>query len=707
MKRSEVMNKRVGTRIAKKRTSIAAFTLILTMLAPMSAMAAPATSSSTLTYDATKKIAAEKAKILTETYGTTSLQYALIDKGEIVVSGQAGKNDIKGNVPLTSDTVYGIGSTSKMVLTASVMKLVDEGKVDLDVPLVNYIHDFKMKDIRYKQITPRMLLNHSSGLLGTSGHNATLYGDNDTYSHDTFLEQLATQNLKADPGAYSVYCNDGFTLAEILVERVSGMGFTAFIHKYVTEPLGMDHTKTPQDFLDPSKMAGIYSPLYKGQLPKENYNIIATGGIYSTAEDLVKFSQIFTGQVDGILSSKSVEVMAQEEFKRGMWSEDSDTSISYGLGWDSVNLFPFNEYGIKAVTKGGDTISYHSSLVVLPDYNMAAAVTSSGGSSATDQLIASELLLSALQEKDLIKERKPEKSYGVPIKADMPKETSQYAGIYSGGSGKLMKVELNAAEQLSVTTLTSPNSPDQKYTYTADGSFVNDKGTEKLKFVVEKNGRAYLWSRSYLSVPGLGQLAFSEYKAEKLEVSELSQEINASWEKREGQKYYLMNEKYTSTFYLNVTPIIPIHFLKEVPGFVSNHKIIGANEAVNQLQIPGMAGRDTKEINFFTKNGLEYFTAGGSIYAGEELVKPLHTGTQSSTTIQADGYARWYSVPAAAKGKVMAVTMPSNGAFAVYNQAGICVNHTVVSGNNQVVLPENGSIVFAGEIGSKFEITLK
>ncbi|KOY16635.1 beta-lactamase, partial [Paenibacillus xylanivorans] len=164
--------------------------------------------------------------------------------------------------------------------------------MDLDVPVVNYIPDFKMKDNRYKQITSRMLLNHSSGLLGSSGSNATLYGDNDTYSHDTFLDQLAIQTLKADPGEYSVYCNDGFTLAEILVERVSGMGFTAFIHKYITEPLDMKHTKTPQDVVDPVEMAGIYSPLYEGQLPQENYNIIATGGIYSTAEDLVKFSQI-------------------------------------------------------------------------------------------------------------------------------------------------------------------------------------------------------------------------------------------------------------------------------------------------------------------------------------------------------------------------------------------------------------------------------
>ncbi|NEU59322.1 serine hydrolase domain-containing protein [Paenibacillus sp. ALJ109b] len=690
-----------------KRTSITALTLALMMLSPMSVLAAPATSNnSDLTYEPTKKIVAEKAKILTETYGTTSVQYALIDGGEIVVSGQTGKNDLKDKVPLSSNTIYGIGSTSKMVLTTAVMKLVDEGKIDLDLPVVNYIRDFKMKDTRYKQITPRMLLNHSSGLLGSTGSNATLYGDNDTYSHDTFLEQLANQNLKADPGEYSVYCNDGFTLAEILVERVSGMGFTAFIHKYITEPLDMKHTKTPQDVIEPTKMAGIYSPLYDGQLPQENYNIIATGGIYSTAEDLVKFSRIFTGEVEGILSNKSVEAMAQEEYKRGMWPEDSDTSISYGLGWDSVNLYPFSEYGIKAVTKGGDTISYHSSLIVLPEYNLAAAVTSSGGTSAKDQFIASELLLSALEEKGIITERKPEKSFGVPVKADIPKEISTYAGMY-GGNNSVKKIEMNHAGQMTVSTLAAPSDSAQTYTYTADGTFVNDKGTEKLKFVTEKNGHMYLWSRSYISLPGLGQLAFSEYTAEKLEVNELPQDITASWEKREGKRYYVVNQKYTSTVYLHSSPIIPIHSNKETPGYMSNNKIIGANEAATELQIPGMAGRDTKGIYFSKKNGVEYITAVGSVYASEEIVQPLYSGKQSATTIQTDGYAKWFSVPATVKGKVMTVKMPSHGAFAVYDQTGICINHTVVSGKNEVVLPENGRIVFAGEVGSKFEISLK
>ncbi|WP_440119336.1 serine hydrolase domain-containing protein [Paenibacillus sp. QZ-Y1] len=696
----------MGKRAAKRRTSIAALTLVLTMLAPMSAMAAPATSSSYLTYEPTKKTVMEKAKLLTETYGTTSLQYALMDHGEIVVSGQTGKNDLKDNVPLTSDTIYGIGSASKMFLTAAVMKLVDERKIDLDLPVVNYLPDFKMKDHRYKQITPRMLLNHSSSLLGSSGSNATLYGDNDTYSHDTFLEQLANQNLKADPGAFSVYSNDGFTLAEIMVERVSGMSFTSFIHQYFTEPLDMKHTKTPQDVVDPADMAGIYSPLYEGQLPQENYNIIATGGIYSTAEDLVKFSQIFTGEVKGILSSKSVEAMEQEEYKRGMWPEDSDTSISYGLGWDSVNLFPFSEYGIKAVTKGGDTISYHSSLVVLPEYNLAAAVTSSGGTSAKDQFIASELLLSVLEEKGIITERKPEKSFGVPVKADIPKEIATYAGIY-GGNNSVRKIEMNTAGQMTISTLTAPSDPAQKYTYTADGTFVNDEGTEKLKFVTEKNGRTYLWSRSYISLQGLGQLAFSEYTAEKLEANEVSQDITTSWEKREGKKYYVVNQKYTSTVYLHSSPILPIHTNKETPGYMSNNKITGANEAVTELQIPGMAGRDTKEIYFAKKNGVDYITALGSVFAGEELVQPLYSGKQSVTTIQADGYAKWFSVPATVKGKVMTVKLPSNGAFAVYDQKGVCINHTVISGKNEVVLPENGRIVFAGEVGSKFEISLK
>jgi len=74
-------------------------------------------------------------------------------------------------------------------------------------------------------------------------------------------------------------------------------------------PLQMNNTKTPQDIVNPAILAGVYHPNYEGQLPTENYNVIASGGIYSTAEDLVTFSRIFTGEVVGILSPKSVKAM--------------------------------------------------------------------------------------------------------------------------------------------------------------------------------------------------------------------------------------------------------------------------------------------------------------------------------------------------------------------------------------------------------------
>ncbi|QYR22578.1 beta-lactamase family protein [Paenibacillus sp. sptzw28] len=686
----------------KSRMMLAA-ALVMAMLAPTGAMAAG--QSTALNYEETRKSAAEKAALLTETYGTTSVQYALIDHGSIVVSGQSGRNDEKGKRPLTADTMYGIGSTSKMFVTAAVMKLAEEGKVDLDTPVVTYIPGFTMKDERYKQITPRMLLNHSSGLNGSSLANSFLFEDNDTYAHDSLLEQLANQKLKADPGAYSVYCNDGFTLAEIMVEKVSGMDYTSYIHQNFTKPLGMSDTKTPQDQLDASRMAGLYFPTYEGQLPNESVNVIGTGGVYSTAEDIARFSQIFTGQVEGILSDESIEAMEQEEYKNGLWPDDADTSFSFGLGWDSVNLFPFSDYGIKALTKGGDTILYHASLVVLPDHDMAAAVLSSGGSSTTNQFLANDLLLQALKEKGIITEFKPEKSHGTPAASDITLEIQKNAGMY-GATNQLIKTDISNAGELTLSLVQMPDFPADKYVYTADGSFMSADGNTKISFVTEENGRTYMWARQYVSLPGLGQTAFSHYIAEKLAAQEIPEETAVTWMDRDGKKYYLVSEKYTSLAYL-IMSSLSVDLIKEAPGYVLDKKITGPNTASSDLQIPALSGRDLMEYNFYTREGAEYLEAAGSLYVHEDAVKPLYTGPKSSTTIAASGHAKWYKVPVKAAGRTMKVKMPANSSFAVYDEKGTCVNFTVISGDHKVVLPEKGTVVFAGEAGLKFDLSIK
>ncbi|MFF2015314.1 serine hydrolase domain-containing protein [Paenibacillus sp. NPDC058177] len=656
------------------------------------------------TYEVTQKAAKEKADLLTQTYGTNSVQYALIDHGKIVASGQFGKNDEQGQKSLTKDTMYGIGSTSKMFTTVAVMQLVDQGKIDLDTPVVQYVPEFTMKDERYKQITPRMLLNHSSGLNGSSLTNAFLFEDNDTYAHDTLLGQLAGQTLKADPGAYSVYCNDGFTLAEILIERVSGMDFTSYIHKFITEPLGMVNTTTPLDTPNTAKMAGLYYPTYLGQLPNETANVIGAGGIYSTAEDLARFSQIFTGEAKGVLSGKSAAAMAQDEYKTPLWPDDTAYSFdyAYGLGWDSVNLYPFNEYGMKGLTKGGDTPLYHSSLVVLPEQNMAAAVVTSGGSATIDRLMANEILLQALKEKGTIADFKPEKSFGAPVKADMPESVLQYSGIY-GATNATVKIDITKGGVMSITSEQSPGNPAQIFKYSADGTFRSADGNAKLSFVTQENGRTYLWIRQYASLPGLGQMSMSVYNAEKLQPQDLSIATKEAWKQRDGKKYYLLNERYTSLIYLLLPPF-QLNVSKQLPGYVLDKRITDPNTAISELQIPGMSGRDLSGYTFFKQDGVEYLNSGGSILVNENAVKPIYVSKQSIVTIPPSGYARWFTISDTNGGKIIKVNMSSNASFSVYNAKGTCIYFSVIGGKDKIELPAGGSIVFAGDAGAKFEI---
>lgn len=680
----------------------------LSSAAPQAVSTAEADSPSTkaaFTYEITRKAAQENADRLTNTYDTNSVQYALIDHGNITVSGQSGKNDEQGQNPLTKDTMYGIGSTSKMFTTVAVMQLAGQGRIGLDTPVIQYIPEFTMKDERYKQITPRMLLNHSSGLNGSSMTNAFLFEDNDTYAHDTLLRQLAGQSLKADPGAYSVYCNDGFTLAEILVERVSSMDFTSYIHRYITEPLDMFNTKTPLDSPDRAKMAGLYYPTYTGQVPGETVNLIGTGGIYSTAEDLARFSQIFTGEAEEVLAGKSAAATAQDEYKTPLWPDDADNSIGYGLGWDSVHLYPFGEYGMKALTKGGDTLLYHSSLVVLPGLDMAAAVVSSGGNSTYDQLLAREILLHALKEKGTIAELKPEKSYGAPVKADMPESMLQYSGIY-GATGTTMKVKISEGGVMSISSEQPSSNLNQIFKYSADGMFHSSDGNAMISFVMEENGRTYLWIRQYALVLGLGHVAISMYNAEKLQPQDLPAETREAWSQRIGKKYYLLNEKYTSLAYL-VLPSSQLNVSSQLPGYVLDKRITGPNTAVSELQIPGNSGRDLSGLTFFTQDGVEYLKMGGIILVNENTVKPISVSKKSTVTIPPSGYARWYTINDKDGGKTIKVSMPSKASFAVYDAKGTCIYFSVIGGKDQITLPAGGSIVFAGDAGTKFEVSVQ
>lgn len=72
--------------------------------------------------------------------------------------------------------------------------------------------------------------------------------------------------------------------------------------------------------------------------------------------------------------------MQNHEYKNGVWVSEETNTFNYGLGWDAVSLAPFSDYGITALSKGGDTIMYHAALTTIPELDISIAVLSSGGS---------------------------------------------------------------------------------------------------------------------------------------------------------------------------------------------------------------------------------------------------------------------------------------------------------------------------------------
>lgn len=665
--------------------------------------AAQSASKATVTKNAQAKAEA-MTKTLMEAYGVTGAQYAIRDGGKVVLSGGATLDDAGSKQNISASRMFGIGSVSKMYVTAAAMMLVDDGKVDIDRPLTDYVPEFKMADERYKQITVRMLMNHSSGLYGSHYKNTILMNDNDTQNYDSLLSNLSVQRLKSDPGEYSVYANDGFQLLELLVERVSGMSYSAFIKQRISDPLNLTGTKTPMDEFDRTQLEPIRLPGIPNALPPENANILGTGGVYATAEELTRFSDVLTGEAPQLLSGKSVEAMLQPEYRNGVWVKDTKNAFGYGLGWDSVDLEPFGDYGIRAATKGGDTIMYHSALVSLPDSDVSIAFLTSGGSSVFNTTAASSILLEYLAENGEIPKVLPEPTFAKPVKQALPAELEKYAGLY-GTVGETRQIAFKNGE-LAMPALMSDMIPAQAYVYTGNGAFTSEDGRTELSFDEQTNGHTYIRISSQIELPGIGSTRMAFYEAQKLEANKVDPAAKAAWQKRDGKSYYAVDEKINSLFYIAPSILTKKIALDPSGGYANGTRIADADHAVNAAEIPVMNGRDTFDLDFSRQGGVEYLKADGRTYVSEDAIGPIYAGASSVVTIPAAGSVRWFDVPASAAGKTLTAEFPQGAGFAVYDKDGMPVALSAATGAKTAVLPEGGTVLFGGKAGDVLKVTL-
>lgn len=618
--------------------------------------------------------------------------------------------------------IYCVGSVSKIYSTAAVMQLVDKGLVGLDTPITEYIPDFTMADERYKDITVRMLMDHTSGIMGSTRINSGLYDDNDTYNHDHLLENLAVQRLKADPGKYAAYCNDGFDLLEMIVENVSGMSYTEYVRENISDKLNLADTGTPIDMYRNEKLVPSFSA---SGLPLEtSYSmVIGGGGIYATASDTAKFGAAFFTGDDTLISNGAKSAMSTR------WN-DNEYSDDNGLGWDYAEMLRYKQNGVKVVGKGGDVTMDHAFLMTAPDEHISVAVLSNGGMSAQNELVAQALMDVVLQERgiSIAEEENPE----CTIVNDIPDEYKAYQGWYimniMGEGDTLCKVTFPDNRYLHMEKITSRKTTYTDYIYTTDGDFAElsyeveesgfDKrlaagGTSHLSFEKNADG-TFMKISGGLTYPGLGTFDIKMYSGQMIEENNTAgDDALNSFHALDGKKFLLVSDKYSSDNYEG-TAIARLRAVRELKGYVfltSSDldlllRIEDGKHLISPNNIPSMASRDLMDITLGSdENGRQTIkTSFGTEYILADDIPEFDTSVKY---VEMNDNVAWYSISDSIANTPLTVTRPENSAVIVFNKFDevIYTSHNKDAGK-VIPMPKDGKVLFLGQKGDKFDITV-
>jgi CubicO group peptidase (beta-lactamase class C family) len=295
----------------------------------------------------------------------------ILHNGEIQTHG-VGLANVETGFPMRSDTVLQIGSISKIFTSTLVMTLVDEGLLDLDTPVIEYVPDLQFQDREARQvISMRHLLTHTSGLYGDWFED---FGPGDD-SLSKALANVHTLRQIYAPGEVWSYCNSGFCIAGAVIERITGQTFEQAMKERVFDPLGMEKatffaheaitwpTAVGHNLEDDEPVVARRYPLPR--------NVNAAGGIITDVGEMLQFAKLHLneGEVDGnrVLAPESVRAMQNEETKAAVMAD------YYGLAWALRD-----RDGKRLVGHGGSTNGFRAHLVMVPDQQFAMVMLTNG-----------------------------------------------------------------------------------------------------------------------------------------------------------------------------------------------------------------------------------------------------------------------------------------------------------------------------------------
>lgn len=320
-----------------------------------------------------KKLDGKIPKLMQEKH-VPGMAFAVFENGKVIFSKSYGLSDIKENKNITSSTGFNIGSVSKIFTAIAIMKLVEEGKINLDAPVEKYLSRWKLPDSEFNKnkVTIRHLLSHTAGISvhGYPGFTnksllptleASLNGNNGPARADEKVEIII------EPQTQFKYSGGGYTILQLVIEEITKISFEKFMDKHIFKPLQMHNTS----FLINKNIVENSAIPYdknKTELPLEYFTAKGAAGLHTTLDDIILFVQDLFHK-KSIISKKTFNNMIAptlvSEGKYGLGFRilkfgplEFKGHAGSNTGWESAFFFDFKtNSGLIMLTNGDEGTS--------------------------------------------------------------------------------------------------------------------------------------------------------------------------------------------------------------------------------------------------------------------------------------------------------------------------------------------------------------
>jgi CubicO group peptidase (beta-lactamase class C family) len=448
---------------------------------------------------------------------------AIVSGGNVVYAKGFGKRDVKNDLPVTTDTLFAIGSCTKAFTTFVLGQLVDEGKLDWDKPVGRYLPGFRLYDtVASNELTPRDLVTHRSGL---PRHDLVWY-NNQTLTRKDIVERLQYLPPNAELREKWQYNNLMFLTAGYLIEQLTGKAWEAAVRERIFQPVGMTHSNFAD--ADSQKTTDFARPYREDhdkllEIPfREVGNMGPAGSIDSTAGDMAKWMLVQLGDAHNDLIQKStLRTLHTPQMTLGVLPEEPELGPpSYAMGW-----FVDSYRGHLRVQHGGNIDGFSALVTLFPNDDTGIVVLSNASGTAlpgiltfhaADRLFKAEAkdwngiaLARRKAGKEMNKEAEAKKNAVRKPGTKPAHALADYAGDYENSGYGVIRIG-RSGEALSVS-YNGLNAPLEHWHYETFNALKNDDPTmENTKFTFETDVNGTVSALSVVMDPLVPAAAFAK-----------------------------------------------------------------------------------------------------------------------------------------------------------------------------------------------------